>query len=257
MSLVQVVTAMEHGQREIAKILTERGKTALQQPRQEIQFVTTEADKLQNNIEEFPHAFVLGCIMDRQTSAETAWGIPYKVCQEIGGFEFSRLLSLSLERLKHMFMANRFHRFNDVMSRNFYSGIQKIHEDYSDNASNIWIGTPSSATVVRRFLEFNGVGIKIATMAANMLARDFKIPMKDYSSIDISPDVHIRTVLARMGFIPKNAKYELVAYRARELNPEYPGIIDGPLWEIGTQWCKKRNPLCGECYVKEHCPKRI
>jgi endonuclease III len=248
---------MEHGQQEIAKILTERGKTALQQPREEIQFVATEADKLQNNIEEFPHAFVLGCIMDRQTSAETAWVIPYKVCQEIGGFEFSRLLSLKLERLQQMFIENRFHRFNDVMSRNFYSGIRKIHEDYSDNASNIWIGTPSSATVVRRFLEFNGVGIKIATMAANILARDFKIPMKDHSSIDISPDVHIRTVLARMGFIPKNAKYELVAYRARELNPEYPGIIDGPLWEIGTQMCRKRSPLCVECYVKEHCPKKI
>ena len=143
------------------------------------------------------------------------------------------------------------------MAANFYFGIRKIHEDYLDNAANIWIGSPSSATIVRRFLEFDGVGIKIATMAANILARDFKIPMKDYSSIDISPDVHVRTVLARLGFVPKDAKYELVAYRARELNPDYPGVIDSPIWEIGTDWCKKRKPLCTDCYLKEHCPKRI
>ena len=42
--------------------------------------------------------------------------------------------------------------------------------------------------MVYRFLEFNGVGPKIASMAANILAREFKIPFADYFSIDISAE---------------------------------------------------------------------
>src|SRR5690554_7296394 len=62
-----------------------------------------------------------------------------------------------------------------------------------------WRGNPSSAAVVYRFLQFDGVGPKIATMATNILARDFKIPMSDYYSVDISTDVHILRVLRRSG----------------------------------------------------------
>ena len=62
-------------------------------------------------------------------------------------------------------------------------------------------------------------------MAANILARDFKILMADYICIDVSPDTYVKRVFKRLGFISKNASnYELI-YSARELNPEYPGIF--------------------------------
>jgi hypothetical protein len=40
---------------------------------------------------------------------------------------------------------------------------------------------------------------------------------------------HIVRVMKRMGFVPKEATNEMVIYKARELNPEFPGIID--LWQ--------------------------
>ena len=94
-------------------------------------------------------------------------------------------------------------------------------------------------------------------MAANILARQFKIPMKDYYSIDISPDVHIRRVLYRLGFIEKNAKVERVIYKARELNPEYPGLIDYLCWEIGKNYCKPKfkDCECKKCDMNEACSK--
>jgi len=232
-------------QDKIVKILIKKGKELLKQPYTNIKFIgNLEADDLLNDIKNFPHAFVLACIMDRQIKAESAWLIPYEISKEIGGFEFSRLTKISQDRFKEIFNRKSLHRFNNTMAENFYLGIQKIHKDYNDDAANIWKGKPRSATVVKRFLEFKGVGVKIATMAANILARKFKIPMSDYICIDISPDRHLKRVFKKLGFISKNASNDELIYAARELNPEYPGIFDLSCWKIGRKWCKPRKPDC-------------
>jgi len=242
----------------IVEILLQKGKELLNQPYKKIEFTKNpEADDLLNNLKEYPHAFVLGCIMDRQMKAENAWLIPYKVSKEIGGFEFSKLLSLSEVEIQEIFQKKNLHRFNVTMAKNFYLAIQKIHKDYKDDASNIWKGKPKSGTVVQRFLEFEGVGVKIATMAANILARDFKIPMKDYINIDISPDRHVKRVFKRLGLISKNLSNDELIYCARKLNPEYPGIFDLPAFEIGRNYCHERNPGCKNCYLNKYCPKII
>lgn len=249
---------MHANQKKIVEILIKKGEELLNKPRQRTLFTNDKAaDDLLNNLKDCPHAYVLACIMDRQIKAEKAWAIPYKLSKEIGGFEFSRLLNLTADKIKQMFKANNFHRFNEQMANNLYLAIQKIHNDYDDDASRIWQDSPPSAAIVRRFLEFRGVGVKIATMAVNILARDFKIPMKDHICIDISPDVHIKRVFRRLCFIPKEASIDEVIYCAREFNPEYPGILDLSCWEIGRNWCRPSNPICASCYLNDYCPKEI
>lgn len=244
--------------KKITEILIQKGNKLLNLPYKKIEFTKNfKADTLLNNLEKYPHAFVLACVMDRQIKAERAWLVPYKIYQEIGSFEFSKLLSLSLKEIKEIFKERKLHRFNDIMAENFYSAIQKIHSDYKDKTSNIWKNKPRSATIVRRFLEFKGVGIKIATMAANILARAFKIPMKDYICIDISPDVHVKRVFKRLGFISKNASNDELIYYARELNPKYPGIFDLSAWGIGRNWCRPKKPDCKNCYLSKYCPKTL
>jgi endonuclease III len=250
---------MKNNNREkIVKILIQKGEKLFKQPYKKIEFTKNpEADDLLNDLENHPHAFVLACIMDRQIKAERAWLIPYEISKEIEGFDFKRLLELHQSYIEKIFTKKKLHRFNDVMSKNFYLGIQKIHKDYKDDASNIWKNKPSSSTVVRRFLEFEGAGVKIATMAANMLARDFKIPFSDYICIDISPDTHVKRVFMRLGLIPKNANDEILIYTARELHPRYPGIFDLSCWEIGRYWCNSQRPQCEKCYLSRYCPKII
>ena len=46
-----------------------------------------------NIFNQYPHAFVLGCVMDKQIKAERAWEIPYKVYLELGNFEIDFLLA--------------------------------------------------------------------------------------------------------------------------------------------------------------------
>ncbi|MDH3639691.1 MAG: iron-sulfur cluster loop, partial [Gammaproteobacteria bacterium] len=106
--------------------------------------------------------------------------------------------------------------------------------------SRIWKSKPSSATVVYRFLEFEGIGPKISTMNANILARHFKIEFSDYYSVDVSSDVHVRRVFERLGLIPAGASNAQVIFRARSLHPSFPGLMDFPAWDIGRQWREKK-----------------
>ncbi len=238
-----------------SEILIKRGNYLFEQPFQRNEFAyNDEADGLLNDLERFPHAFVLASLMDRQIRAERAWLIPYKISRTLGTFAFPELLKVKQEQYQTIFNGFKLHRFNEMMSKIFYLGIQTIHNKYDDDASNIWKNNPGSATVVLRFLSFSGAGIKIATMATNILARDFKIPMKDHLCIDISPDRHIKRVFGRLGFVSNDANNEEVIYAARDLNPEYPGIFDLSCWEIGRNWCKPGVPLCKECYLTQVCP---
>ena len=99
--------------------------------------------------------------------------------------------------------------------------------------------------------------MKIATMIANILVRDFHVEMSDYCSIDISPDTHVMRVMKRLGLVNEKAERENVVYKARELNPDFPGIIDYSCWEIGREWCHPTNPECDKCIVKNVCNKML
>ena len=164
--------------------------------------------------------------MDRQISYGKAWSIPYKIGQIIGGFGFENFQRLSIEEFERIFSEEKLHRFNTVMAGHFYNATRRICELYDGDASTIWSGNPQSALVIRRFLEFDGAGIKIATMAANILVREFKVPMRSHHSIDISPDSRVARFFKDNGFLEANASEAQLIYLARELSPEFPGLLD-------------------------------
>ena len=146
------------------------------------------------------------------------------------------------------------HRFPSRMAGVLHAAIWRIADQYDGNAANIWADKPSSAEVVYRFLQFDGVGPKIANVATNCLARHFKVPFSDYYSIDIAADVHVRRVFRRLGLVCESAGLEEVIYRARSLHPEFPGLMDYPCWELGRNWCRERKRLCADCHMNDLCP---
>ncbi len=241
----------------IRDALVERRQRLFDAPKQGIVGFTDvpEADELLNDLDGHPHVFVLGCVMDRQIRAEKAWLVPYEVSRRLGTFSMDELTRLSEADVKRLMSTpTALHRFVDIMSALFWSALQRIVHRYDGVASRIWVHEPPSAEIVYRFLEFDGIGPKIANMAANILARDFKIPFGDYTFIDISADVHVRRVFSRLGLCPSEPTVDQVIYKARALWPTFPGILDLPCWEIGRTWCRPTDPQCGECYMRELCP---
>jgi endonuclease III len=214
-----------------------------------------EANSLLNDLSHHPHAFVLACLMDRQQPLEKCWLIPHRIRQKIGSFQFETLARLSEREIINLMCGPPpLHRLKNEMGSIFYKGVQQIGSKYSGNAGLIWANTPSSATLVRRFLEFHGAGQKIATMAANILVRELSVPVSDKISIDVSVDRHVKRVFGRLGLVRKDAKSEEIIYTARELNPLYPGVLDLPLLELGRTWCSERGePDCRMCYMRKLC----
>ena len=212
----------------------------------------TEISAFVNDLKQRPHSFVLACLMTPQIIAERAWRIPYEVCKKFGS-GMTDLVEVPEDEYLKFFNEKGLHRNGTKMAGVFHKALLRIRDVYNNDASKIWSGNPSSSTVVYRFLQFYGCGIKISTMATNILARDFKVPFSDHYSIDISPDRHVKRVMKRIGYVDEKATPEMIIYKARELNPEYPGIIDISCFEIGRDFCKPTNPNCKECIVRDEC----
>ena len=216
-----------------------------------------DIDEYFNDLDKYAHLYVLSCLMDRGIKAEKAWKIPYLISKYFNAFDMESLSKLSYEEILDFFLTNKPHRYNEDMAKVFYQGVQKIHSEYNNDIAQIWKNKPSSASVIYKFLQFNGCGIKIATMATNILVREYGVELSDYYSIDISPDVHIKRIMYRLGLISNQEDINLVIYKARELNPEFPGIIDVSCWEIGRNYCHPTNPDCKNCPLKNSCKYKI
>lgn len=243
-------------EKQIRDRLVDHGKALFTAPHEFVRFTKCDgADRLLNDLANHPHAFVLASVMDQQVKAERAWSIPFRIMENLGDFSMDTLLNQTEADVRRLMRKPEpLHRYIDRMAGFLFRAIQRIERQYNCDASRIWTGKPSSATVVYRFLEFDGIGPKIASMNANILARRFKIRFSDYFSIDISADVHVRRVFGRLGLTPPGATPDQLIFRTRALHPEFPGLMDFPVWEIGRNWCRPKIRKCRECYMEDLCP---
>ena len=226
--------------------------------------IENDARDLVNDLEGYPHAFVLACIADRQTKADIAWGLAHAIREAASGFDLDTLLRLPKEEWASV-LASSGHRLGTEMARLLPAAIRHIEDAYGGDASRIWADGSSGAAVARRLLALDGVDPKIANMAVNILIRDFGIRLTTPMP-DIAVDTHVLRVFERLGLLGRLEHSQLrstkdkqglrLQLRARELNPDWPGALDWPAWHLGNRWCHAgRPPECGACYMGSVCPR--
>ena len=106
-----------------------------------------------------------------------------------------------------------------------------------------------------RLEEFKRISHTKAALGTLLLARDFGVNLKNFHSIDIAYDVHVRRTFLRMG-LADNDNIKDVTASAREICDEFPGSLTLPFWVAGREYCRPTSPKCEECYFKEFCIKR-
>ena len=87
------------------------------------------------------------------------------------------------------------------------------------------------------------------------MARDFGVNLKNFHSIDIAYDVHVRRIFLRMG-LADNDNIKDVTASARKIYDEFPASSTLPFWVAAREYCRLISQKCEECYFKEFCMKR-
>ncbi len=243
-------------QQEINNSLKQFGKkVAVQSLKEENQF--TPNKKADNFIWKNKLAFFLAVLTDQSIRAEQAWAIPYELKKRLGFWNVKKIAEIKDEKIIYLFNEKpKLHRFPKTMALRVKQACQKLITNYKGKPENIWNGNKTAEEIHNNFESFKGIGQKKASMATNILARDFKIPMKNKKGLYVSYDVHVRRVFLRSGLVKHDEK-ETVLEIARKLNPDYPGIIDLPTWFIGKHYCNSTKPDCKNCPIKKVCMKKI
>jgi endonuclease III len=244
----------------IVNTLVRAGSQSLHAERGPIKFSPKpRVNEVLNDIDAHPHLFVLGIQMDRGIESALAWEVPFRVGEELKlkSFDFAEMRKPSIEDLIKVFIGTGLHRYPAKMARIFYNTLEHIEQDYEGDARRIWNDKPSSATLIKRFLQFDGMALRMAAKAANSLYRDFKVALSDATSLDISPDYFVRRVFLRTGFISRHSSDEELIYLARELHLKYPGVFDKPCLDVTRAVCWPERPNCRECGLNRACLKII
>ena len=207
-------------------------------------------------IKECPHAFVIGCVMDKRIPYAKAWEIPNLLKKELGGFQLDMLLNRE-KKIRRLFEKNKLHRHPAKAAEEMMDALKRIKRVYNGDASRIWGPSKAALEIVRGFREFKGIGQKIANMAVKILAQYTNLTGKEF--IDIAVDVHVGRVFRRTGLVggsPSDASLaQRIIDKARELNSVYPAEFDTPAWRIGIDYCHAKKPDCNQCPLDSHCER--
>jgi uncharacterized HhH-GPD family protein len=203
-----------------------------------------------------PFAFLLAVISDMGIRAERAWALPYLLRQRLGYLSPAELTADPGAVHSAVQQEPKLHRFVNTVPAWLVEAAQIVLSRYGGDAGALWSDDPTAIELRQRLEAFPGIGQKKAAMAVEILARDLGKPLKDMSGSDIAYDVHVRRVFLRTGLVERDDVDRMVAV-ARALNPDRPGALDLPAWDIGRRWCRPANPDCLACPLNHACPRLI
>jgi len=210
-----------------------------------------EADTL---IESSPNAFLLGVLFTQGIPAERAWSAPLALSQRLGTLSVRYLATHPDEVREAVQRPPMLHRFKETMPVWVVSAARRLEAEYRGDAARIWPTGAHVIEVTERLAAFDGIGRKKAVMAAEILTRHFRIELAGRECGQVAYDVHVRRVFLRTGLIGEDSA-DAVEAAARRWCPSAPGTLDLPAWLIGRQWCRPREPRCGQCPLGEACPR--
>jgi hypothetical protein len=197
--------------------------------------------------------FLLRCLIDYQCNSADAWKRGEVYFDEKLNSDQRRELWKTIAETpqeewnsEENFDRCNLHRWHRAHNR-LWPIADCICRYFEGDARNIWRKGSSTFDVLCR-LYYIGAGEQLSRMIVGAL--------KDCSQIsgasDVKADVHVCRVLGRV-FFGKEAIPGAAIKLSRDLYPDDPWQLDGPLWNLGQGNCSDKSPQCAGCYLKSNC----
>lgn len=200
-------------------------------------------------------AFLIGAVFDRGMPWRKAWSIPYELNSR-GMLDSAILAGMTEPELATLLESLPVRpRYGCVRGAETLKDSAMLVGEFHGDTAAIWRDV-LPPVVEKRLQRIRNVGPGIASMVVRILHDDWGRFGGWEQEIDVKPDVHVMRVFKRAGFISIESE-DMARNAARELNPDFPGELDWPAWEIGQKWCKAREPKCSSCPLGSICPKYI
>lgn len=212
------------------------------------------------------NSFLLGVMFDRSIPADRAWESGEWINESLGDHQdvtvlWNKLVSMEKKRLtgflKYGYGGMAFHRHYKTFAKQLPRAAKVILDKYDGDPRNIW-NTERDVDVIRnRLEEIPGIGSALSRMTVLILARNYGLigGKASLPQLDIKPDIHVMRVFRRSGLIDSKAIEKDAIETARQLNPQFPAVLDAPCFEIGQKWCRPSSKKCEDCPITEACPK--
>ena len=201
-------------------------------------------------------AFLLAVIADMGIRAERAWALPYLLRQRLGYLTPAGLAAHPEAVQAAVQQEPKLHRFVNIVPSWLVQAAEIVLGHYGRDATALWSDNPTAIELRQRLEAFPGIGQKKAAMAVEILARDLTKPIRELGGGQVTVDVQVRRVFLRTGLAERDDVNDMVTV-ARALNPDRPGALDLPAWDIGRRWCRPVNPDCPTCPLNRACPRLI
>jgi endonuclease-3 len=176
-----------------------------------------------------PFRILIGCVLSHRTRDENSTRAARNLFETVKGPE--DILAMDRDALKERIRCSGFY---NQKARSIVAISRCLIEDFGGEV-------PDERTSL---MELPGVGPKTADI---VLSHAFQKPA-------IAVDVHVSRVARRLGLAQENTGPEQVKEALERLVPpsEY-RFVDNAFVRHGKKYCRKSNPKCMECFLRELC----
>lgn len=197
--------------------------------------------------------FLTGLVADQSVRSVVAWSLPWNLSKRTGEDILANLRRSSVQRLVDAIAAppalHRYPKATAARLHNLYAVCESL---LGDRPEAIWEGHQSVASVRDRLMSLPGIGPKKATVGVLLLMSEFDVSFAGAQELPLAVDVHVRRVLERYAG-PSHATVADWAHLARQVMPSAPGRLSTPLWKLGAEFCRPKDPACDQCPLSGSC----
>lgn len=182
---------------------------------------------------ETPFRALIGCILSQRTRDENASKAANALFSVASTPE--QILAPDPETLKQLIRSSGYY---NQKARHILGACRAIIERFGGR-------TPRTR---EELLTLPGVGPKTADIVLSY----------GYGESAIAVDTHIHRTSRRLGLAPKDSKPSEAKAALESALPRGDWTYaDGPLLQLGKDYCRPRKPRCGECPLGESCDEKV